>query len=42
MGMDLAAGGKQIVTTVMTTYAVDCYRDEATSVGVFINFVRQT
>ena len=35
------AGGNQIVTTVMTTYAVDCYREEAASVGVFISFVRQ-
>ncbi|KAK3309765.1 uncharacterized protein B0T15DRAFT_545760 [Chaetomium strumarium] len=42
VGMGIAAGGSQIVTTVMTTYAVDCYRDEAASIGVFINFVRQT
>ncbi|KAK3302796.1 major facilitator superfamily domain-containing protein [Chaetomium strumarium] len=41
ISMGLAAGGNQIVTTVMTTYAVDCYRDDAASVGVFINFVRQ-
>ncbi|KAK4238064.1 major facilitator superfamily domain-containing protein [Achaetomium macrosporum] len=40
VGMGLAAAGNWIVTTVMTTYAVDCYRDEAASVGVFINFVR--
>ena len=25
----------------MITYAVDCYREEAASVGVFITFVRQ-
>lgn len=33
--------GNQIVTTVLITYAVDCYREEASSVGVFITFVRQ-
>jgi MFS family permease len=42
VGMAIAAGGNQIVTTVMTTYAVDCYREDAAAVGVFINFVRQT
>lgn len=41
VGAAIAAGGNQIVTTVMTTYAVDCYRQEAASVGVFISFVRQ-
>lgn len=42
IGAAIAAGGNQIVTTVMITYAVDCYREEAASVGVFITFVRQT
>jgi hypothetical protein len=42
VGMGIAAAGNQIVTTVMTTYAVDCYREDAAGVGVFINFVRQT
>jgi hypothetical protein len=42
VGMGIAAGGNQIVTTVMTTYAVDCYREDSAGVGVFINFVRQT
>jgi hypothetical protein len=42
VGMAIAAGGNQIVTTVMTTYAVDCYREDAAGVGVFFNFVRQT
>jgi hypothetical protein len=41
IGAAIAAGGNQIVTTVMITYAVDCYREEAASVGVFITFVRQ-
>ncbi len=42
VGSGIAAAGNQIVTTVVTTYAVDCYREDAASVGVFINFVRQT
>ncbi|KAJ5827835.1 Major facilitator superfamily domain general substrate transporter [Penicillium robsamsonii] len=42
MGAAIAAGGNQIVTTVDITYAVDCYREDAASVGVFITFVRQT
>lgn len=42
VGSGIAAAGNQIVTTVMTTYAVDCYRDEAAAVGVFVNLVRQT
>ena len=41
VGMTIGATGNQIVTTVMVTYAVDCYREEAASVGVFITFVRQ-
>ena len=41
VGAAIAAGGNQIVTTVLITYAVDCYRHEAASVGVFITFVRQ-
>jgi hypothetical protein len=41
VGAAIASVGNQIVTTVLITYAVDCYREEAASVGVFINFVRQ-
>jgi MFS family permease len=41
IGAAIGYGGVQIVTTVMITYAVDCYREEAGSVGVFITFVRQ-
>lgn len=41
VGAAIAAAGNQIVTTVNITYAVDCYRAEAASVGVFITFVRQ-
>jgi MFS family permease len=41
VGAAIAAVGNQIATTVLITYAVDCYREEAASVGVFITFVRQ-
>ncbi|EKG18724.1 Major facilitator superfamily [Macrophomina phaseolina MS6] len=42
IGAAVAAVGNQLVTTVLITYAVDCYREEAAGVGVFITFVRQT
>lgn len=41
VGAAIAAAGNQLVTTVLITYAVDCYREEAASVGVFITFIRQ-
>lgn len=41
IGAAIGAGGNQIVTTVMITYAVDCHQLEAASIGVFITFVRQ-
>jgi hypothetical protein len=41
VGAAIASGGNQIATTVLFTYAVDCYRHDAASVGVFITFVRQ-
>ncbi|KAB8336975.1 hypothetical protein FH972_021279 [Carpinus fangiana] len=41
VGAAIAAGGNQIVTTVLVTYAVDCHTEDAASVGVFITFVRQ-
>ncbi|KAJ9134258.1 Mfs transporter [Pleurostoma richardsiae] len=41
IGAGIAAAGNQIVTTVMITYAVDCYRSEAAAIGVFIILVRQ-
>ncbi|POS72257.1 hypothetical protein DHEL01_v209358 [Diaporthe helianthi] len=41
VGVGIAAAGNQVVTTVLVTYAVDCYRQDASSVGVFITFVRQ-
>lgn len=42
VGTGIAAFGNQVVTTVLTTYAVDTYPEDAGSVGVFINFVRST
>lgn len=42
VGTAVAAFGNQVVTTVLTTYAVDTYPQDAGSVGVFINFVRST
>lgn len=42
VGAGIAAVGNQVVTTVMVTYAVDCYPKDAAAIGVFINFVRQT
>ncbi|KAF4554307.1 Efflux pump-like protein 10 [Elsinoe fawcettii] len=41
VGAAIASAGNQIVTTILVTYAVDCYPAEAGSVGVFITFVRQ-
>jgi hypothetical protein len=41
VGAGIAAAGNQIVTTVLITYAVDCFRDKAAGIGVFITFVRQ-
>ncbi|KAF7554523.1 hypothetical protein G7Z17_g2855 [Cylindrodendrum hubeiense] len=42
VGAAIAGAGNQIVTTVMMTYAVDCYRPDAAGIGVFITFFRQT
>lgn len=41
VGTALGAGGNQVVTTVLVTYAVDCYPHESASIGVFVTFVRQ-
>ena len=41
IGIALGSAGNQIITTVLITYAVDCYPTESASVGVFITFVRQ-
>ena len=42
IGVGIAGAGNQIVTTVLVTYAIDCHPEQANSIGVFINFVRQT
>ncbi|KAH6838664.1 major facilitator superfamily domain-containing protein [Chaetomium sp. MPI-CAGE-AT-0009] len=42
VGMGIAAAGNQVVTTMTTTYAVDCCGEDAAGVGVSITFVRQT
>lgn len=41
VGAAIAAAGNQVVTTIMITYAVDCYPQDAAAIGVFITFVRQ-
>lgn len=41
IGAGIASVGKQMITTIIITYAVDCYPEEAASVGVFVCFVRQ-
>lgn len=41
IGVGICSAGNQIVTTVMVTYSVDCYRADGAGVGVFITFVRQ-
>ncbi|KAJ7935430.1 major facilitator superfamily domain-containing protein [Mycena leptocephala] len=41
VGVMICSVGNQIVTTVLITYSVDCYREDSAGVGVFITFVRQ-
>ncbi|KAJ7624471.1 major facilitator superfamily domain-containing protein [Roridomyces roridus] len=41
VGVTIGYMGNQLITTVLVTYAVDCYRPDAAAVGVFIVFVRQ-
>jgi len=41
IGIALAACGNQIITTVLVTYAIDSHPEQASSIGVFVNFVRQ-
>ncbi|OKL58282.1 hypothetical protein UA08_06752 [Talaromyces atroroseus] len=40
VGLGIAAFGNQVVTTVLTTYAVDVHPGDAASIGVFVNFIR--
>ncbi|EFW98402.1 major facilitator superfamily transporter multidrug resistance [Grosmannia clavigera kw1407] len=37
IGAAIASAGNQIITTVLITYAVDCYRHEAASIGMLAN-----
>lgn len=41
VGAAIASFGNQMLTTILTSFAVDSYRDQSTTVGVFINVCRQ-
>ncbi|KAJ5439085.1 MFS general substrate transporter [Penicillium daleae] len=41
IGIAIAGAGNQIVTTVLITYAIDCYPEESASIGVIITLIRQ-
>ena len=41
LGMGIACFGLQIITTVIYTYAIDCYRTESAEIAQLINFFRQ-
>lgn len=41
MGMGIACFGLQVLTTVCYTYAIDCYKPEASEVSLLFNFIRQ-
>jgi hypothetical protein len=40
--MGISVCGLQIVTTVLTSYCVDCHGQEALEVSQFISLIRQT
>lgn len=42
VGTAIAAGGSQIATTTLATYAIDCAVEDAVSVGILISLLRQT
>lgn len=42
IGIAVSGVGNQIVTTVLTTYAIDCHVEHSSSIGVFINAIRST
>lgn len=42
VGLVISACGDQIITTVLVTYAVDCYHKHSASIGVFINLIQST
>ncbi|KUI69343.1 hypothetical protein VM1G_05060 [Cytospora mali] len=41
IGVGICSAGNQIANTVLMTYAVDCYKEDAASIGAFITFIRQ-
>ena len=41
IGLAIAICGLQVVTTVLTSYCVDCYSSRSSAVAQFISFVRQ-
>lgn len=41
VGVTISSVGNQLVTTLLIPYAVDCFREQAGDVGVYITFVRQ-
>lgn len=42
IGIAISGVGNQIVTTVLTTYAIDCHLEHSASIGTFINVIRST
>ncbi|KAE8372402.1 major facilitator superfamily domain-containing protein [Aspergillus bertholletiae] len=40
IGAAIANFGNQILATILISFAVDCYKDQSTDIGVFVNFVR--
>jgi hypothetical protein len=42
IGIAISSAGNQIVTTVLTTYAIDCHPEHSASIGTFINTIRST
>jgi len=42
IGIGIAAAGNQIVTTVLISYALESHPEASSSIGTFVNLVRQT
>jgi hypothetical protein len=42
IGAAIASFGNQIITTTLTTFAVDSYREKSADIGILVNFIRQT
>ena len=41
VGAAIASFGNQMLTTILTSFAVDSYKEMSTTVGVFVNICRQ-